>query len=83
MTFGLPLLPLRGLLAVASLLQEEAERELLDPSRVRRRLEEVEAAEAANVIPDEVATQAKQEALSHLVSGRRGETDAGSLADTR
>jgi len=83
LTFGLPVLPLRGLLALASVLQQEAERELLDPSRVRRQLEEVDAAEAAGEMPDERAAQAEKEIVSHLVERRRGETDAGPLADTQ
>jgi hypothetical protein len=70
-TLGLPLLPLKGLLAVARLLEEEAERELHDPSRVRRQLEDVEAAEAADELPEEEGAKKKEEILQHLMEGQQ------------
>jgi len=48
----LPLLPLLGVVRLAELLQEEAERELHDPARLRRQLEEAERMHAAGQISD-------------------------------
>ena len=70
LTLGLPLLPLRGVLALANVLKEEAEREMLDPSRVRRRLEDIEDAEAAGEIPADEAAEAKQDLLDNLIDQR-------------
>jgi len=41
-TLGLPLLPLRGVLALARTIQQQAEQELTSPAALRRRLEAVE-----------------------------------------
>ncbi|HEY3008866.1 MAG TPA: gas vesicle protein GvpG [Micromonosporaceae bacterium] len=67
LTVGLPLAPLRGVLAVAQLLQNEAESELYDPSRVRRELEEVEAAQANDQIPDDTAEERRRRSVSRLI----------------
>jgi len=67
MTVGLPFAPLKGLLALARMLEEEAERELYSPSRVRRELEEIEAEQADQALSDEDAQARKQEAVTRLV----------------
>jgi gas vesicle protein GvpG len=67
LTVGLPFAPLKGVLAIARVLEEEAERELYDPSRVRRELEQIEADQAEGRIPDDVAEERKQEALDRLI----------------
>lgn len=41
-TVGMPLLPVRGLLALARTIQQQAEQELTSPAALRRRLEAVE-----------------------------------------
>ena len=56
MTIGLPFAPLKLLTALAGVLEEEAERELYSPSRVRRELEEIEAAQ-----------ERRQQAVTRLV----------------
>jgi Gas vesicle protein G len=67
LTIGLPFLPVRGVVALARVLQEEAERELYDPARVRREIEDIETAQAEGEITDDVADRAKQEAVSRLI----------------
>jgi gas vesicle protein GvpG len=67
LTVGLPFAPLRGLLALANLLEEEAERELYSPNRVRRELEEIEEAQSQQSLSDEDAQNRKQQALTRLV----------------
>jgi hypothetical protein len=56
-TLGLPFAPLRGLLALARVLRDEAEQELYDPSRVRRELEEIEATAAEKGVNSQEAEQ--------------------------
>jgi hypothetical protein len=67
MTIGLPLAPLKLLAALAGVLEEEAERELYSPSRVRRELEEIEDAQSDEALSDEDAQKRKQQALTRLV----------------
>jgi Gas vesicle protein G len=65
--FKLPLMPLRGVLWLGETLRDEAERELHDPARVRRELEEAEAeARAGNLSEDELA-QVQQDATARMV----------------
>lgn len=66
LTVGLPLTPLRLVLALARVLEEEADRQLHDPSRVRQEIEEIEAAQADEQVPDEVAEAGKEELVGRL-----------------
>jgi hypothetical protein len=67
LTIGLPFAPIRGLLALARLLQDEAEQELYSPTRVRRELEEIEAAQSNAELSDEAAEAGAQQAIDRLV----------------
>jgi hypothetical protein len=67
LTIGLPLAPIRGLLALARLLQDEAEQELYSPTRVRRELEEIEAAQSRAELSDEAAEAEAEQAVDRLV----------------
>ena len=58
---------MRAVIAIAKVLEEEAERELYDPTRVRQEIEDIETAQMEGEIPDEVADRAKQEAVSRLL----------------
>ena len=53
---SLPLAPLRGTIAVAELLRDEAEAQLYDPVRIRGELEEVERMREAGMLTEEEAT---------------------------
>ena len=67
LTIGLPFAPIRGLLALARLLQDEAEQELYSPTRVRRELEEIEAAQSNAELSDEAAEAEAQQVVDRLV----------------
>ena len=67
LTLGLPLAPLRGLLALARLLQEQAEQELYNPSQVRRELEDIEAAQSEDELSEEAAESEEQQVLDRLL----------------
>jgi hypothetical protein len=70
--FRLPFLPVRGLIRLGELIQDEAERELHDPARVRRQLENVEEARAHGEASDQDVARVEGEAVGRLVgSGRR------------
>jgi Gas vesicle protein G len=66
LTVGLPFAPLRGLLAVARLLQDEAEEQLYNPTHVRQELEEIEEARTDRQLSDEAAADATQSVLDRL-----------------
>ena len=70
LTVGLPFAPLRGLLAVARVLQEEAERQLYDPSAARRELEELEELQDGRTIEGEVVGEAEQAVVDRLLRRR-------------
>ena len=71
--FRLPLMPLRGFIKLGEIIQDEAERELHDPARVRRQLEDVEQARAHGEASDQDVAQVESEAAGRLVgsSSRR------------
>lgn|SRR5512146_2615689 len=76
--FKLPLLPVRGLIRLGELIQEETERQLHDPARIRRELEEAQRQRAAGKISDEELSRAEHEAVARLRTG--GAADAGGTA---
>ena len=61
--FRLPLLPLRAVVRLAQLIEDEAERQLADPATVRRELEQIERARASGVISGEEAARLQEEAV--------------------
>ncbi len=65
--FQLPLLPLKAVIRLAEIIGEEAERELHDPARVRRELEEAQERRAAGEISDEELSRIQTEALGSLI----------------
>jgi Gas vesicle protein G len=66
--FRLPFLPVQGVIKLAELIQEEAERELYDPARVRRELEDAEARRDRGEISDAELAQTEDQLTSILVS---------------
>ena len=68
--FGWPVLPVRGFIGLAEILREEAERELHDPSAVRRQLEEAASAEAAGEMSDDERLRVESEAVGRLIGQR-------------
>jgi hypothetical protein len=63
----LPMLPLRGFIRLGELIGEQAERELRDPARVRRELEEAQWQQARGAISEEDVSRIQQKAISSLV----------------
>jgi Gas vesicle protein G len=64
----LPLLPVTGVVRLAELIGDEAERELHDPARVRRELEDAQRRRDAGEISDEELARFEEQATSVLVS---------------
>ncbi len=68
-TVGLPLAPVRGLVAVGRVIQRQVDTELRDPAAVRRRLEAIDEARAqGRVSRDEAARE--QESITQAMTGR-------------
>ncbi|HEY2655667.1 MAG TPA: gas vesicle protein GvpG [Solirubrobacteraceae bacterium] len=63
----LPLLPLRGVIRLGELIGDEAERQLNDPARIRRELEEAQRLWAAGEITDEELARIEEEITAQLV----------------
>ena len=59
--FRFPLLPVRGLIQLGEVIQEEAERQLHDPARIRRELEDAQRRYEAGEISDEEFTRIQDE----------------------
>jgi chorismate mutase len=65
----LPLAPVRGTVWMADQLLHQAEREYYDPDRIRRQLEEVDAARARGVLADAEADDLEEQLLERLMAG--------------
>jgi hypothetical protein len=63
------LAPVRGVVRLAELLQDEAERQLRDPAQIRRRLAEVDAAWQAGDITAAERDAWQDELVARLVAG--------------
>jgi hypothetical protein len=68
LVFEAPLLPIKGVVRLAELIQDEAERKLHDPAAVRAEIEEAERLRAEGVISDEEMAARQQDALSRLTT---------------
>ncbi|MEV4604870.1 gas vesicle protein GvpG [Amycolatopsis sp. NPDC049253] len=69
---GLPLAPVRGVLALGELIRKRVDEELHDPASVRRELEAVERARAAGEISVEEEAEAQQRVLGRLTGAPSG-----------
>ena len=70
--FQLPLLPLRGVIRLAEILQEQAEQELYNPAAVQRQLEEAQEAKDAGRLSDDELARVEDEAIGRLVRPKPG-----------
>ena len=68
---GLPLLPLRGVVAVAEQVRQQAEEEYYDPGRIRAQLEEIERQRAEGSPSDKEAEAWEEELIERLIEGQR------------
>ena len=64
--FRLPFLPVRAVVRLAEVIQEEAERTYYDPATIRRELAEIERARAAGEISEQDAAQLQNEVVARL-----------------
>ncbi|MFI7664662.1 gas vesicle protein GvpG [Nocardia sp. NPDC049526] len=71
---SLPLAPVRGVIWLGELIQDQVEQQLQDPAAVRRELEEIDAAAAAGRLSDEERKQAQQSVLDRRLRSAGGTT---------
>jgi hypothetical protein len=64
----LPFLPVQGVIKLGELIGEQAERELYDPARVRRELEEAQRQRDSGEISDQELAQIEDQLASTLVT---------------
>lgn len=73
----LPFLPIEGMVRLAELIEEQAEREFHDPAAVRRELEAAAEARAAGVISDTELAEIERQAAARLVGQPSGHVGRG------
>jgi uncharacterized membrane protein len=66
--FRLPFLPLQGIIKLGELIQDEADRQLHDPARIRHELDEAQRRYEAGEISDEEFTQIQDELVGTEVA---------------
>jgi hypothetical protein len=64
---GLPLAPVRGVIALGRLIQERVEHERSDPASIRRALEQAEEARAAEEISPEEEAEIQRRVIGRAV----------------
>jgi hypothetical protein len=69
--FRLPLFPVRSFVKLASVIKDEAEREMADPVTIRRELEHAERARASGEMSDEQAAEFQDAAFAEFTKARR------------
>ena len=74
-TVGLPLAPVRGVIALGKVIQQQADSELTEPASVRRRLEAVEEERARGEISPEEAAQREESITGALIRKKPGESE--------
>jgi hypothetical protein len=69
--FRLPLLPITGLIRLAEIIDEEAQRELQSPLALRRALEDIEEAQESGQASEDEVAEAERDAVSRLTGQQR------------
>lgn len=67
---GLPLAPLRGVVAAAEQVRLQAEEEFFDPAAIRQQLEEVQRLREEGVLSEEEAIMWEDELVERLLVAR-------------
>jgi len=67
----LPLAPVKGVMWLGEVIQDQVEQQLHDPANVRRELEELEEAERAGKISKQEKDDAQQAVLNRMISPDR------------
>jgi hypothetical protein len=70
--FRLPFLPLTGFIRLAETIAQEAERELHDPARIRRELDELQREQESGEISAAQAAEREDSLAATMVTGRGG-----------
>lgn len=70
----LPLAPVRGVVAIGQIIQEQVEQERYGPVAIRARLEEIQRQREEGLIGEEEEARAQQEVLDRLIGGRSTDT---------
>ncbi len=65
----LPLAPVRGVVAVADTIRQEAERVYYDPGTIRRELERVEDLRRSGELSEEEAAEREEALVQRLIEG--------------
>jgi Gas vesicle protein G len=68
--FGLPLAPLRGVVAAAEQVRQQAEDEFYDPDTIRRQIEEVGRLRETGDLTDDEAMMWEDELVERLLIAR-------------
>jgi pantothenate kinase-related protein Tda10 len=76
--FRLPLMPVRSFVKLASVIKDEAEREMANPVTIRRELEHAERARASGEMSDEQAAEFRDAAFAEFTRARRSTAAAPS-----
>ncbi|MEV7908102.1 gas vesicle protein GvpG [Streptomyces anulatus] len=66
--FSLPFAPVRGLIRLAEMIQEQVELETRSPAAVRRRLEEVEEARRSGLMTEDEEAEAVTRILGQMTA---------------
>jgi hypothetical protein len=74
---GLPTLPARGVIKLGEVIQQQAERELHDPSSIRHMLEEAEDEKRRGRLSEADEARVEQQALDRAIS--RGGTEGRAI----
>ncbi|WP_433597536.1 gas vesicle protein GvpG [Nocardia sp. CA-135953] len=72
---SLPLAPVRGVIWLGELIQDQVEQQVQSPASVRRELEEIDAAAADDRLSEEERKQAQKAVLDRRVPLRGGATE--------
>ncbi|WP_020658734.1 gas vesicle protein GvpG [Amycolatopsis benzoatilytica] len=80
---GLPLAPLRGVLALGELIRRRVDQELRAPASVRHELEAAEEARAAGEISSEEEAERQNEVLARLTVPSPRQSAEGEEGDDR
>ncbi len=65
-----PLLPLRGTVAIAEQILEQAEEQYYDPARIRRQLEDIDKARETGALSEVEAADMEDELVQRLMHRR-------------
>lgn len=75
---SLPLAPVRGVVWLGELIQEQVEQQLHDPADIRRELDELDDAMAVGRLSEQEYRQAQQQVLDRMIPRPDDSTPTGS-----